>query len=236
MDNVITTEFNALPTKEFQPKISLANHTKIIEAFAAFRDNDDAAPVLNMSGVAIDPSSGANYLLTWQEERGSPQTILGRIDPHNAASLFFWDADSRVAGNHIERSSLPFFDGEFDWIFCDSVIEHVGGFERQYLLLRELLRVARKGVFLTTSNRKHPIEFYTALPLLHWLPTTWWRSGLKWLGKGAWASESALNLLSAIDLQRLVTLLPGKPLSSIGHVRLFGIKAHFFLQIKKQAD
>ncbi|MES2537313.1 MAG: methyltransferase domain-containing protein [Pseudomonadota bacterium] len=129
---------------------------------------------------------------------------------------------------------LPFSDGEFDWVFCADVIEHAGGFERQYDMLKELTRVARRGVFLTTRNRWHPLESNTGLLFLHWLPAAWWRRILKLTGKTEWSGESALNLLDAGALQKLASFLPGRLTYDIGHVRRNGIKAHFFLQLRKK--
>ena len=57
----------------------------------------------------------------------------------------------------------------FDIVFSNAVIEHVGGRERQRRLVSEALRVGRR-VFLTTPNRRFPIEVHTRLPLVHWLP------------------------------------------------------------------
>ena len=130
---------------------------------------------------------------------------------------------------------LPYSDAQFDWSFCSDVIEQVGDFEKQYALVKELARVSRKGAFITASNRNHPLEFHTGLPFLHWLPEPTWRRMLKRLGRGAWASESVLSLLDANALYRLARLLPGKPRHDVGHKRLFGIKAHFFLMIEKPA-
>ena len=128
---------------------------------------------------------------------------------------------------------LPYADGQFDWAFCEEVIEHIGSFERQYALVKELARVSRKGIFVTTSNRHHPIEFNTALPLLHWLPDSWWRLILKWLGKREWASKVTLNLVDSATLYKIAMLLPGKPKHDVGHKRVFGVKAHFFLMVRK---
>jgi hypothetical protein len=49
------------------------------------------------------------------------------------------------------------------------VIEHVGGRERQRRLVSEAIRVGRR-VFITTPNRRFPVEVHTRLPLVHWLP------------------------------------------------------------------
>lgn len=186
-----------------------------------------------------DPS----YLLSWSDPQqracitpcaieplGGKKHLHGQCGHLPQASLNGRHKYQRTDGRH-----LPFADGEFDWVFCSEVIEHAGGVERQYELLSELARVARKGIFVTTSNRWHPFEFNTALPLLHWLPTPLWRRALKLSGKGEWASDAALNLLDANGLHNLASLLPGKPTIEVGHIRLGGIKAHFFLQIRKNA-
>jgi len=65
--------------------------------------------------------------------------------------------------------NLPFADGEFDIVFSNAVIEHVGGREQQRRFVAEALRVAGRA-FVTTPNRWFPVEVHTRLPLVHWLP------------------------------------------------------------------
>jgi SAM-dependent methyltransferase len=66
--------------------------------------------------------------------------------------------------------SLPFEDAEFDIGFSNAVVEHVaGGREGQRQFVHELCRVARR-VFVTTPNRRFPLEVHTLLPFVHWLP------------------------------------------------------------------
>ncbi|HEX4747464.1 MAG TPA: class I SAM-dependent methyltransferase [Gaiellaceae bacterium] len=64
---------------------------------------------------------------------------------------------------------LPFDDGAFDLVFSNAVIEHVGGRERQRRFVAEALRVGRRA-FITTPNRRFPLEVHTRLPFVHWLP------------------------------------------------------------------
>ena len=71
-----------------------------------------------------------------------------------------------VQGDALE---MPFADGEFDVVFSNAVIEHVGGREQQRRFVEESLRVARRA-FVTTPNRWFPVEVHTRLPLVHWLP------------------------------------------------------------------
>ena len=53
---------------------------------------------------------------------------------------------------------FPFDDEEFDWVFSNAVIEHVGNREDQLLFLNEMLRVGKNVFFTTpliTGNRTH---------------------------------------------------------------------------------
>jgi len=68
-----------------------------------------------------------------------------------------------------DACALPFADGAFDIVFSNAVIEHVGGRARQRQFVMEALRVGRR-VFITTPNRRFPVEVHTRLPLVHWLP------------------------------------------------------------------
>lgn len=95
--------------------------------------------------------------------------------------------------------ALPFEDDRFDIVFSNAVIEHVGSRERQRRFVSEALRVGRKA-FLTTPNRRFPIEVHTRLPLLHWLPDRVSHTGYDALGKG-FAKE--LHLLSADTFREL---------------------------------
>jgi SAM-dependent methyltransferase len=68
-----------------------------------------------------------------------------------------------------DACALPFEDGAFDIVFSNAVIEHLGGRDRQRQFVSEAIRVGRR-VFITTPNRRFPIEVHTRLPLVHWLP------------------------------------------------------------------
>jgi len=102
-----------------------------------------------------------------------------------------------------DACALPFDDGEFDVVFSNAVVEHVGGRERQRQLVSEALRVGRK-VFLTTPNRHFPLEVHTRLPLVHWLPERLSHRLYDALGKG-FATE--ITLLSPRAFE---SLFPGR--------------------------
>jgi SAM-dependent methyltransferase len=98
---------------------------------------------------------------------------------------------------------LPFADGEFDVVFSNAVIEHVGGRERQRQLVSEALRVGRRA-FITTPNRRFPVEVHTRLPFVHWLPSSVAHQIYDATGKG-FAKE--IHLLSKGGFE---SLFPGR--------------------------
>lgn len=102
-----------------------------------------------------------------------------------------------------DACALPFEDGRFDIVFSNAVLEHVGGRERQRTLVSEALRVGR-SVFLTTPNRRFPIEVHTRLPLVHWLPARLSHPVYRAVGKEL-ATE--IDLLTA---RSLAGLFPGR--------------------------
>lgn len=102
-----------------------------------------------------------------------------------------------------DACDLPFEDGSFDVVFSNAVIEHVGDSERQRRFVSEALRVGRRA-FITTPNRRFPIEVHTRLPLVHWLPDRVSHAVYRGLGKG-FATE--VRLLSRRSFE---SLFPGR--------------------------
>ncbi len=109
-----------------------------------------------------------------------------------------------------EQVRLSYDDGEFDWVACHDMIDTFGSHERQVRLLRELLRVARRGVFVSAPNRGHPLA--------------------RWL-----YPQRHTTLLDALTIKTMVDVLPGRPVWKLGHIRLGGIKSHYFLMVWKDA-
>ncbi len=93
---------------------------------------------------------------------------------------------------------LPFADGEFDLVYCSSVIEHVPP-ARRAAFASEARRVGR-GWMVQTPARSFPVEPHSLLPGAHWLPVSlrrqYWRLG----AAGAWEE---IALLSRGELEAL---------------------------------
>jgi ubiquinone/menaquinone biosynthesis C-methylase UbiE len=137
-----------------------------------------------------------------------------------------------VKFQHADACALPFTDRSFDLVHSSAVWEHVGGEQNQARMLSECLRVARRGVFLTTPNRWFPIEFHTRLPLLHWLPKPIFRAILSKTPYAALANEAHLNLLTPADVWRF-TRRHSEWNFDIRAVRLVGWPSNILLVAKR---
>jgi hypothetical protein len=89
-------------------------------------------------------------------------------------------------------TNLPFADDSFDIAFSNAVLEHVGGREEQRRFVDELCRVAPR-VFVSTPNRRFPLEVHTLVPFLHWLPRGARDRAFAALRRDAWRGVELLN-------------------------------------------
>jgi len=110
------------------------------------------------------------------------------------------------------RDLSQFEDDAFDVVFSNSVIEHVGSFEDQARMAREVRRVGRR-YSVQTPNRRFPIEAHTLVPGFQLLPTglqasLLQRFALGWMPRlpdreRALAEARSLRLLTRAELARL---------------------------------
>lgn len=95
---------------------------------------------------------------------------------------------------------FPFKDNEFDWVFSNAVVEHVGNKSDQLLFINEMLRVG-KNVFFTTPNKYFPVESHTNVFFRHWFDDGFY----EWckINKPDWTRDNLL-LLSSSKLSELM--------------------------------
>lgn len=221
MKHALNASYDHVPASGFIDRILASQRRKMFDAFMSFKRDAANGSVLNVHMKPTPLFGNTDYLQSMSHLRDR-----ARITPYEMVP------PKSLQATDVQ---LPFKDNQFDWVFCNEVIEHAGNADRQALLVKELFRVARRGVFATTANRKHPLEFKTSRPLIHLLPSPVWRRLLKLTGKGKWAANTMLNLVDAPCLYRFAEELPGAPQHDVGHKRVFGIKAHFFLMVRKNA-
>lgn len=193
---MVNAQYNVAKPDSLPVKIAAYQRKKMYDLFIERMAPVDGDLILDV-GVTSDRSyDHSNYLEAWYPRKGN-LTALGIDDARFLEEVYpgltFVQGDGR---------DLPFDAGSFDLVHSSAVLEHVGSQERQAVFLKEVWRVCRKGIFVTTPNRWFPVEFHTVLPLLHWLPMPLFRTILRKMGKEFFASEDNLNLMSRNTLAR----------------------------------
>jgi len=109
--------------------------------------------------------------------------------------------------------NLNFNDKEFDIIFSNSVIEHVGSFEDQKQFAKELLRVGKK-IWLQTPAKIFFLEPHFLFPFFHWFPLRV-RMYLVYLTPWYWITkpsndkiENMINTTRLLTKKELIELFP----------------------------
>jgi hypothetical protein len=162
------------------------------------------------------------------------ESLLARIPGHVrildvGGTPGFW----RVMGYSPANVSITLLNRtavEFDVVFSNSVIEHVGTDRDQQAMAAEVRRVGRR-YFVQTPNRHFPIEPHFLVPGFQFLPVSLRaallaRRNLGWYTK-AESYESALKEVTAI---RLLTQSEFRRLFPEGRLykeRLFGLTKSF---------
>jgi SAM-dependent methyltransferase len=102
----------------------------------------------------------------------------------------------------VPGAPLPFADKQFDIVFSNAVIEHVGNTCEQRAFVREACRVGKR-VFMTTPNRWFPVEHHTGVPFVHYLPKALHRLALRRTKFAYWSHEAHLNLLTRSEFEAI---------------------------------
>lgn len=193
----VNAQYNVAAPDSLPVKIAAFQRKKMFAAFIAAFGIDGRHTILDVGATSDRSYDHSNYLVAWHPHKARLTTV-GLDDARFLETAYpgvrFLKADGRA---------LPFPDRAFDFVHASAVLEHVGGTDRQAQFLKELWRVAARGLFVTTPNRWFPVEFHTVLPLIHWLPRGVFRRLLRMTGKSFFADEGNLNLLGAGDLSYL---------------------------------
>ena len=110
---------------------------------------------------------GGNFFV-WQiaAEYGLPQ-------PDQITLLNIYEESGELPSNVRwvvgDGCKLPFADGEFDVVFSNSVIEHLGAHGSQVSFASEVRRVGR-SYWVQTPDPRFFVEPHYLSPFIHWLP------------------------------------------------------------------
>jgi hypothetical protein len=134
--------------------------------------------------------------LNWGFIHSCPRvTILNlHLDPIAQAQRFTYIHGDGCA------TQLP--DSSFDVVFSNSVIEHVGGPEKQQAFADECRRCG-KSYFVQTPNRWFLFDLHTWLPLAHWLPDRWFKKLIPFSPRILLTDDKQLDLADCMGLRLL---------------------------------
>ncbi len=170
---------------------------------------------VSMLGITSDTTVldvGASQLI-WESAPVQPQIIYlnSTLPEHD------WDATPQARRRWVvaDARRLPFKDEQFDVVFSNSVIEHLGDIEGQRQLASEVQRVGR-SYFIQTPNRYFLVEPHLLTPLIHLLPKRWRRRLLRNFTIWGWVTrpspaecESFINEVNLLDRREFSGLFPG---------------------------
>jgi hypothetical protein len=128
------------------------------------------------------------------------------------------------------RSMPQFGDGQFDIVFSNSTIEHVGDFNDQQQMANEVRRIGRM-YYIQTPNLYFPVEPHFVFPFFQFLPVkmrAWLlqRFNLGWYRKIP-DYRKALNEVSSIRLLNRNELKQLFPEATIFDEKFYGLVKSF---------
>jgi hypothetical protein len=147
-------------------KVSARSRRRKLELFLGAMQPTAEMTVVDVGvsdgGYGEDTYGTANFfeaLYPW------PERIVAVSTQHLTV---FQEAFPKVTAVRADGRALPFLDDQFDIGFSNAVVEHLPDLDSQRAFVAELCRVSRR-VFVTTPNRRFPIDTHTLVPLAHWL-------------------------------------------------------------------
>ena len=210
----------------FFEKILLNKRKKILIVLKKFLDNLDLNDVLDVGSTEDEKNISSNYLI---KNLGNYKEFKSISDQSINSPFFSKTLQKSITDEFTENEVKDF---QSDIVFSNAVIEHVGSFENQLKMCRNMIRLTKKYFIIITPNRYHPIEFHTKIPLLHWLPKNIYRKILNFIGLKFFAKEENLNLLSENDF-RLIMKKLNQSEYNIKNIKFFFIKSNLILIGKK---
>lgn len=178
-------------------------------------------------GVSSISGRGTNYLELWYPY---PERITALA---NEDEKLYEDFKKRFPSVNLvsgDGRDLRFSNNEFDIVFSNAVIEHVGENENQKRFVHELIKVGKR-VFITTPNYWFPLESHTLIPFVHWLPEKIKCKIYKIMGRESFASKNNLNLMT---MSQFLQCFPKDVIVKIYKQRIFGITASLIAVAEKK--
>jgi hypothetical protein len=130
-------------------------------------------------------------------------------------------------------TNCPPFQDNYDLVIASALLEHVGDFNQKRRAVQNLIAASSKYILVTIPNRWHPIEFHSRIPLVHWLPNSWWRNFYSLIGMKQLSDPSSLDFISPKSILEFAKEFDSEIHAKIMSVRLLGFKSNYVILFEK---
>jgi len=210
----------------FFEKILLKKRKEILVVLKEFLEDKEIKDILDIGSTEDDNNESSNYLIKNLDNN----KVYKSISDQTINSNFFSKSLKRSITDTFTKNDIESFQS--DLVISNATIEHVGSFENQIKMCRNVINLSRKYFIIMTPNRFHPLEFHTKIPFIHWFPKKFHRMILRLVGLKFFAEEKNLNLLSENDFKLIMRGL-NQTNYEIRYINFFFVKSNLILIGKK---
>lgn len=175
-------------------------HNKRLEIISIIKDrlgNDNFKDILDI-GTTADASESSNLIIKSLKDFETYKSISDQ----EILSSFFSKTLQKSITDEFSNDEVEAYSS--DVVISNATLEHVGSYQEQLKMLKNIIKLSKKLFIVVTPNRMHPIEFHSKIPFIHWLPKKLHRKILSIFGLKYLSKEENLNLLKKIDLIHLM--------------------------------
>ena len=206
----------------FFEKILITKRKEILILIKKFLKDFEIYDVLDVGSTEDKKNISSNYLI---KNLGNYKIFKSISDQYISTSFFSKTLKKSITDEFTENEIKNF---QSDVVISNATLEHVGSFDNQVKMCKNIINLSKKYFIIITPNRFHPFEFHTKIPLIHWFPKKIHRSILKFLKLSFFADEQNLNLVSEYDLKLIMKKL-NQMNYSIKNIRFCFIKSNLIL-------
>lgn len=212
---------------DFSEKISFKKRVEMTEKINHFLKNKKIYDVLDVGTINNQEEITANYIV----KNLKNVKVFKSIAIQKINDGFFSEKINKSITSYFKKNEIKKMSA--DLVISTATIEHVGSYENQERMIRNIISLAKKYFIITTPNLYHPIEFHTKLPFIHWLPKKIHRSILSFFDFKFFSKEKNLNLMSRKNFKDIFKKINFKNYE-IMDIRLFFFKSNILIFGKKK--
>ena len=150
-------------TKHFSffEKILLNKRKEILNVLKNFLNNLEINDILDIGSTEDKINTSSNFII---KNLGNYKTYKSISDQKIISNFFLKKLQKSITDDFSENEIKDF---KSDITISNATIEHVGSFENQVKMCKNIINLTKKYFIIITPNRFHPLEFHTKIPLIH---------------------------------------------------------------------